>query len=786
MRDVNEGKWKGAGAGGRRLGLLAVLLGLGCGPAGTSPAAPHVGAGTAERVDSGLDSSFSLPADGSLPALRKLYTEHLGQLTETKVNPSLNVGITGTDLGATFERDGKLVFIFGDSWTPGGTRQDQDSIAWTTATSVPPAGPMPKLTWVTDANGQFVAPRLSGINLQGMNVPMEGVPVGSKTYVFFTTGWNPSTQKYSHSVLAEMDGLNVAGMRTTHMVPSSKFINVSVVVEGTTAFIYGSGDYRKSPVYLAKVELARMGDRSAWMYYRGGSGTTATFGPGESSAVPIVQTSCVGELSVRKWSKVGLYFMAYNCGAPEPRGITLRWARSVNGPWSAPLVIFDPGKDQDRGYEHFIHARQSVVTYDDGLSEPGREEEWGGEYGPYLIPRYFEEEPGGVLSLVYTMSSWNPYQVHLMRTRLGLPETPYTPPPGGVGLPRTALTNPDFTQGFTGWGRSGDVFGIFTGGDGRGRVTTYLQPKGDGLTGAIWQDFTVDAATRELSFFVHGGDAQVRLLRGGEVIRTTRGRRTNSPELPVTWTLSSYRGETLRLLVEDTLTGPWGFVGAGAFGFRGCEVKGDIKAKYDAVNGPVLLGTCLQGESATPDGVGRYNHFERGSIYWTPGTGAHVVMGSILEKWTALGWEAGVLGYPTTDELTTPDGRGRYNHFERGSIYWTLETGAHSVQGVIHGRWAALGWETGFLGYPVSDEENTSFAPGKVSRFQGGHVYFSPATGAKALGAGPILTRYLQAGVAQTLGFPTTEAYPVTGGRRVDFERGSLVENSSTGTVSQY
>ncbi|MFP2909136.1 N-acetylmuramoyl-L-alanine amidase [Pyxidicoccus sp. 3LFB2] len=54
---------------------------------------------------------------------------------------------------------------------------------------------------------------------------------------------------------------------------------------------------------------------------------------------------------------------------------------------------------------------------------------------------------------------------------------------------------------------------------------------------------------------------------------------------------------------------------ANAYGSTACVLGGDIKAKYDAVNGPALLGRCLAGELATPDGVGRYNHFERGSSY---------------------------------------------------------------------------------------------------------------------------------------------------------------------------
>ena len=85
--------------------------------------------------------------------------------------------------------------------------------------------------------------------------------------------------------------------------------------------------------------------------------------------------------------------------------------------------------------------------------------------------------------------------------------------------------------------------------------------------------------------------------------------------------------------------------------------------------------------------------------------GAFEVHGAIREKFLALGAEASILGYPRTDESVTPDGIGRYNHFQGGSIYWTPGTGAHEVHGLSRDRWAILGWERNpQLGYPITDE----------------------------------------------------------------------------------
>jgi uncharacterized protein with LGFP repeats len=162
------------------------------------------------------------------------------------------------------------------------------------------------------------------------------------------------------------------------------------------------------------------------------------------------------------------------------------------------------------------------------------------------------------------------------------------------------------------------------------------------------------------------------------------------------------------------------------------RVQGAIRDKWmelGAAQG--LLGEPITDETATPDGTGRFNHFQRGSIYWHPATGAHEVHGAIREKWAELGWELGFLGYPQTDETPTPDGVGRFNHFQGGSIYWTPRTGAHEVHGAIRDKWAEQGWETGALKYPVTDETSMSDGVGRFNDFQGGSIHWNPHSGAE-------------------------------------------------------
>jgi hypothetical protein len=95
-----------------------------------------------------------------------------------------------------------------------------------------------------------------------------------------------------------------------------------------------------------------------------------------------------------------------------------------------------------------------------------------------------------------------------------------------------------------------------------------------------------------------------------------------------------------------------------------------------------------------------------------------------------LGWERSFLRYPKTDETVTPDGIGRYNHFQGGSIYWTPLTGAHEVHGLIRDRWATLGWEQSALGYPISDETDELDGSGRFSLFEHGSIHWNRASGA--------------------------------------------------------
>src|SRR5262245_8083898 len=156
------------------------------------------------------------------------------------------------------------------------------------------------------------------------------------------------------------------------------------------------------------------------------------------------------------------------------------------------------------------------------------------------------------------------------------------------------------------------------------------------------------------------------------------------------------------------------------------QVYGRIGEKWQRLGrerGP--LGAAKSSEADAPHG-GRFNEFAYGSIWWHPTIGeAFAVWGDIGVRYRQLG--GANFGYAITDELTTPDGVGRFNHFRgvhlpgkpEASIYWTPSTGAHEVYGNIRQAWASQGWERGSLGYPTSGEFQDG--PYRRSNFQNGY-----------------------------------------------------------------
>ncbi|MFF3227492.1 LGFP repeat-containing protein [Nocardia suismassiliense] len=203
------------------------------------------------------------------------------------------------------------------------------------------------------------------------------------------------------------------------------------------------------------------------------------------------------------------------------------------------------------------------------------------------------------------------------------------------------------------------------------------------------------------------------------------------------------------------------------------DVGGAIEVEYDQAGGGAVFGDPVIPESDAGRG-GKYQAFERNSsIYWHPATGAHQVGGAIRDKWGNLGWENGFLGYPVTREAATPSKPGRYNHFQGGSIYWSVGTAAHQIGGAIRDKWGSYGWENSPLGFPITDEAPAK-NNGRYNLFNDGAIYWSGATGAHVVWGAIRTTWEARAGVNGGYGYPTSDEYDYQNGKAQDFQGGRI------------
>jgi uncharacterized protein with LGFP repeats len=209
-----------------------------------------------------------------------------------------------------------------------------------------------------------------------------------------------------------------------------------------------------------------------------------------------------------------------------------------------------------------------------------------------------------------------------------------------------------------------------------------------------------------------------------------------------------------------------------------------INYEYQSQGGPGgFLGQPLTGVNAVGDGVGFYQQFHGGSIYYSPQTNAHFLAGAILGKYDQYGGPWG-LGYPLNDMVGTADG-GFHSVFQgsgwtggTAAIYWSPTTQASLLYGPVYQHWLALGGVNN-LGYPTWDEHSSNRGDGLGCDFQNasGPSTIMYCTTTHSIGAvwGAVRQKYADLGWEYGLGYPTWDEH-VTGrgdGLACDFLQGN-------------
>lgn len=346
-----------------------------------------------------------------------------GQCKPTTSRTLTRARVLGNDIGYSFEDNGKLLFLFGDTIHSVDNYHAGDTIASSVSTD-PAAGLF--LDFFTNPDGSPFFPRPPGVVMGAGDVPSSGIHLDSGTFVLCNTGTDqslPDPKVHEFSVLTRFDETSrtFTTGRTVSSMPSGHFIITALHASGSDVMMFGTGAYRASDVYLAKIPASTFESGAGTRYFAGLAGGQPVWTASESAAVPVVSeggSPSIGNVSVVYSKDLGLWLMTYDGGrqSQATTGVYFTYAIDPWGPWSTPQLIFNPKRDHALGV--FIH--DPTIVPSDGLNGPtiGENDIYttrGAAYAPLMIER-FTRVNGNTLSIYYTLSTWNPYTVVEMRS----------------------------------------------------------------------------------------------------------------------------------------------------------------------------------------------------------------------------------------------------------------------------------------------------------------------------------------------------------------------------------
>jgi hypothetical protein len=419
--------------------------------------------GAPTRADAGTrDASGdagSTPAFVALTERCKLISNR--NLDDPSANqPAFRANLRGTDLGIPVANGNDLFFLFGDSagfrgiWSFGpeslpdavgyaavtraaiaadpallctnlrflggpaqsGIGHQQDSRIerdFAAVSMSPPAGHTlaEYIHNPAGPRGQAAFPNLPG----DFEVPSGAFSRDGSIYVFYTTVVSPSTVEMKGSYLARWASPSSSGAPTYDILYAvderfdaagplhGDFINVAPVVHGDFVYLYGTGEYRKSAVHLARKPLASLAQAGG--FERFDAVTKQWRSASSAAAAPVVVSTGIGELSVQYFPAIKRFAMLEQEIVAGNNQVLARFATSPEGPWSAPLTVAslsDPAFRAKYCCVSLECAGERLINCDRA-----------GFYATYMLPDV-TTRPDGSFAIDFVMSTWDPYNVALM------------------------------------------------------------------------------------------------------------------------------------------------------------------------------------------------------------------------------------------------------------------------------------------------------------------------------------------------------------------------------------
>ena len=388
-----------------------------------------------------------------IPGSTQKVEQILGEEDKERGQPTASrtatrFGLEGTDLGNSFEHNGRVYFLFGD--TVGTAGRALDTIGFSESRDPESGVHLQFLTMDAIASGrrggrrggraqaargeqQYLTIEPAGVSMAAFEVPVAGISLNKQMYVVVSTN-HTDDRKSERSVLTKfMPPQKFEMKRVISQLPAGHFTKMSLHAEpapisglprgGPWVLMWGTGVYRQSDTYLAIVPAEKFESGQGTRYFSGVDTAGAPqWSERESDGVPIVRSGVMGDVSVTWCAPLGLWLMNYDSRPPGRRGILFSYSRTPWGPWSDPQLVFD--LDRDGALGKFVHDprgnppdRQIGPVIGQGVANPAGVH--GSAYAPYVVERW-TTVANDELTIYYVISTWNPYVVVLMKSRLGL------------------------------------------------------------------------------------------------------------------------------------------------------------------------------------------------------------------------------------------------------------------------------------------------------------------------------------------------------------------------------
>jgi hypothetical protein len=262
--------------------------------------------------------------------------------------------------------------------------------------------------------GQNAFPSLPGT----FEVPSGAFSHDGSLYVLYTSVESPQALTMKGSYLARWANPSKAGLPSYQILYGlddrldasgpllGRFINVAAESAGDHVYLFGTGDFRNSPVYLARKSLAAIDSPDGFEIFDAAAGQWLAAPGGD--AAPVIADAKFGETSVRYFPEIDAWMFLAQGG----HQVVARFAERPEGPWSEEITLHD-------NTDLTFLAQYCCVPEGTCAGQQLFNCSKAGFYGTYLLPDVSVDAQG--FTVAYTMSTWDPYNVALFTARFEHP-----------------------------------------------------------------------------------------------------------------------------------------------------------------------------------------------------------------------------------------------------------------------------------------------------------------------------------------------------------------------------